>query len=62
MLDWLLFGIGIWLIVGFLPAMLLMFARARQGYFVNPFAPLQGAIMGPYSLWVVVKTIRKGHF
>ena len=57
--DMVLFGVGLWLIVGFIPAFLMMFARARQGYYVDPFSPLRGAIQGPFALWTVVMTIRK---
>jgi hypothetical protein len=59
-LDLILYGIGVWLMIGLLPAIFMMFARGRQGYYVDPFSPLRGALQGPFALWTAIMTIRRG--
>lgn len=58
-MEWVVIAFALWLTIGFIPALMLMFARARQTYYVNPWRPLIGALQGPWSLWRVYHTLRK---
>ena len=58
-MDWIILIIVVWLTLGLIPSMILMFARARKMYYVDPLAPLIGALQGPYALWTALQKLRK---
>ncbi len=58
-MDWIVLALGVWAITGLIPALMLMFARARQSYYVDPLSPVRGAIQGPFALWTALAILRK---
>lgn len=61
-MDWIAILLALWLTIGFIPAVVLMFARARQTYYVDPWRPLIGALQGPWSLWQTYHALRHGRY